>query len=468
MLYQYSSLACNNDFKMKDKKIVIIGGGAAGVSAAAFALKNGFKDVTIVESSNSLGGFHRNTRINDLNYDLGAFFFGKGHNLLNLFPDVEKNLVHLKNAKNLSLTNQFNLDRYPLTLNLYLRENGIVTFIVDLVKLFWYRIFNLKEECVNVDQILNYYMGAFYEKSGLKNYIRRLYGMEPNLISAEFASKRITGVIEKFRLVNIFKSILRFNFGELANYQIDGEVWARPEGGFGIMYDQIELSLLAIGCHVLLEEKVVSINYVSKNVQTDRGKILNYDYLLSSQSLSLTGEMAKIPFEGILRHRRLCSLFYEIEFEPIPDCFVLYNFSERGRWKRVTFHSNYYSSMGKNESKKSYFVVESMPDDAQLRPNEIWPGLNNDFIDTFRNTKWELAFKNATLVGHLITNNAYPILDLEFDRNSVLSFKRKLRELDIYLIGRQGEFEYVSSGDASELAVNAIKDIMNSSGLLGN
>ena len=41
---------------MKKADIVIIGGGAAGMSAAVSAYKNGTKDILILERSESLGG----------------------------------------------------------------------------------------------------------------------------------------------------------------------------------------------------------------------------------------------------------------------------------------------------------------------------------------------------------------------------------------------------------------------------
>lgn len=55
-----------------DKKIVIVGAGAAGVAAASKLLSNGFKNVTILEAENRFGG-----RVNTIPFgknvvDMGA------------------------------------------------------------------------------------------------------------------------------------------------------------------------------------------------------------------------------------------------------------------------------------------------------------------------------------------------------------------------------------------------------------
>lgn len=58
-----------------DKKIIVIGAGASGVAAATKLVANGFKQVTILEGGNRIGG-----RINTIPFganvvDMGAQWF---------------------------------------------------------------------------------------------------------------------------------------------------------------------------------------------------------------------------------------------------------------------------------------------------------------------------------------------------------------------------------------------------------
>lgn len=59
-----------------DRKIVVIGAGAAGIAAATKLVSNGLKNVTILEAENRIGG-----RINTVPFgsnvvDMGAQWFG--------------------------------------------------------------------------------------------------------------------------------------------------------------------------------------------------------------------------------------------------------------------------------------------------------------------------------------------------------------------------------------------------------
>lgn len=58
-----------------DKKIVIVGAGASGVAAAVKLVSNGFKDVTILEAENRLGGRVNTVPFGDNVIDIGAQWF---------------------------------------------------------------------------------------------------------------------------------------------------------------------------------------------------------------------------------------------------------------------------------------------------------------------------------------------------------------------------------------------------------
>lgn len=447
---------------VKDKKIVIIGGGVSGTSAAAFAIQSGFSSVTLIESTNTLGGFHKDVEIDGLHYDLGAFFFWPSHNLLNLFPELREIFVNAESSKHLSLTNGFEIDAYPPTLSKYAEENGWLRTIFDGIQLFLGRLWRAGQKHKNVEDVLSYYMGPFYKKMGLKNYVKRLYSLDPTLVNIEFSNKRLGPVIEKFKLKNLLKTFFSFKWTDLNRYEIVADTWARPESGFAVMYKQIEENLKKSGCNLILGEIITKVNRQEKKIETSTGNIIAYDYLLSSMPLKNFGDICNEPFNGILKHKELYSLFYEAPIDVVEDCYVLFNFSEKGVWKRITFHSNYYN-VAKNsitDKVRHYFVVESMPEGDMIESKNILELLDTDLKNTFTNTRWADKFSKAKLIGHHFTKNAYPIFDLEFDRSKVIEFKTKLEQDNIFLVGRQGEFEYLSSDDASRSAVNAIKKLL--------
>lgn len=61
------------------KNIVIIGAGAAGISAAVKLNKNGLRNVIILEASDRIGGRIHTTLFGNNTVDLGAQWFVKIH-----------------------------------------------------------------------------------------------------------------------------------------------------------------------------------------------------------------------------------------------------------------------------------------------------------------------------------------------------------------------------------------------------
>ncbi|KAK7011632.1 spermine oxidase-like isoform X1, partial [Biomphalaria glabrata] len=91
---------------MTSTKVVIVGAGFAGVTAAAWLLKNGIKDVVILEAQDYIGGRVKAEVVDGKNLDLGAqFVHGKDGNTaydiaekigITIFPDTSEN-NHLVN-----------------------------------------------------------------------------------------------------------------------------------------------------------------------------------------------------------------------------------------------------------------------------------------------------------------------------------------------------------------------------------
>ncbi len=72
--------------KSKGKKIVVIGGGFAGLSAASYLAKGGY-DVTIVEKNDSLGGRCRSFEAEGFTFDMGPSWYWMPDVFENFFKD---------------------------------------------------------------------------------------------------------------------------------------------------------------------------------------------------------------------------------------------------------------------------------------------------------------------------------------------------------------------------------------------
>ena len=75
----------------KLQKVIIIGAGPAGITAAYELLKNNKNeyDVTILEESNEIGGISRTVKYNENRMDIGGHrFFSKDEKIMNLWKEI--------------------------------------------------------------------------------------------------------------------------------------------------------------------------------------------------------------------------------------------------------------------------------------------------------------------------------------------------------------------------------------------
>jgi protoporphyrinogen oxidase len=440
-------------------KLTILGGGVAGAVAAAYARQNGIYDVELIEKENRLGGLHRDIEIEDLHFDIGAFFFWPYHKLIHVFPGIRDLMVDIEPLECLSLTEKGSLDLYPSTMRGYLRNWGHLSTCLDVLQVMSNRILMgfSKQKFSSVDDEMKYYLGPFYQKTGLKKYISRLYGMPAEEVGLEFSQKRMSFIAKRFSTKEILKRLITFKVKDFSSWTTFPISYARPASGFSSMYSYIEEDLKKQKINLHLGQSIKQIFVDKKQILTNDSKIYTYDHLLSSIPLSLLCKLTNIPLNIKLELKALYSLFYISEREVIPDCHVLYNFTERGLWKRVTFHSSYYGQ----KNSKHYFVVEVIPEEKHLNNNCVVDLLDADFKDSFFNTDFKEIIKDASLIGSHLTPNAYPIYKKDFNTKAIEEIKAFFDSKSIHLVGRQGEFDYLSSSDVAQSAIKTVDKILS-------
>ena len=76
--------------KVESKKVIIIGAGPAGLTAAYELLKDeGKYDVTILEETSEIGGISRTVRYNGHRMDIGGHrFFSKDERIMKLWSEI--------------------------------------------------------------------------------------------------------------------------------------------------------------------------------------------------------------------------------------------------------------------------------------------------------------------------------------------------------------------------------------------
>ncbi|MCA2694645.1 MULTISPECIES: NAD(P)-binding protein [unclassified Microcystis] len=430
-------------------RVAILGGGVAGITIASELSKYSMFDIDIIEKSSVLGGLHRSVDIGNLNYDIGAFLFTRDYGLFDFYPDIIDLYVPV-NCKqvNSRLTPKGNIDKYPISIEGYIEDYGLLNFFSTCVEIIASKILYYKKDTLS--SWIKYYVGNnLYNKSGLKNYIERLYGVSDENIDLQFATKRMSTIQQVCSLKSILSKIIKLkkpgyllkndNLNAFSNsvYQ----PLARPKEGFGKIYNEIiRDTLISSGVSVLTDCQVKAIRPLDKGfeIKFPDNSIKIYDKLISTIPLEtialLLGKQLDFPIE----YRALFSLFYCFNGQLGYDAPILSNFTEEAAWKRIITFSKYYGTYEGGD----YFCVE-VPVENSNTIDKIQ--LREDFeshVKHFGLFQGELKYQ-----GDIIIQNAYPVYSRAIV-DKIASAKHSFKELGIDVVGRQGEFDYISAGES--------------------
>ena len=143
------------------KKVIIIGGGPAGLTAAYTILKNSTAyDVTILESEKNLGGISKTVTYNNNKMDLGGHrFFSKNEEINKLWQEIlplERKGKHDPKKDDKVLLTRNRVSRiyyqkkfydYPLTLKFQVFKNlGLKTTLISGLSYIKSSLFKRKEK----------------------------------------------------------------------------------------------------------------------------------------------------------------------------------------------------------------------------------------------------------------------------------------------------------------------------------
>jgi protoporphyrinogen oxidase len=421
------------------QKIAVLGGGAAGVVASAELAARG-AIVELFERAPSLGGLHRSVVIEGDAFDTGAFVFNDDHTLVKTFPAL-KHLYFPARVGHTTLTPGGSLDRYPVTLRGYVNEHGWPHAARALGSLLVAKVRDRKRD--SVPAFAQYYMGRqLYFETGLRDYIERLYGVPDYELGLEFALQRLEYVsrFTREKIAGLFSQRIH----QTPVYPL----LLRPRDGFGVLYGEIARSLEARGVVVRVGDGITGIRKNGHGFEVDSEKSSGkFDAVVSTLPalvmLRLLGESTSTHFE----HVGLLSLFYRGEF--IPETPILYNFTNSGRWKRMTIFSRYY---GKSRGMDFLTVEVTTTDNSAQRREELMTDFESHAM------RYGLFRSPPMRVGEALTAQAYPL----FRPNQAQNVQRELKRIQshgVYTAGRQGNHEYLSSHDAALQARDVARKI---------
>ena len=314
---------------MSKKKVVIIGAGPAGITAAKL-LVDSF-DVVILEADRCIGGISRTVACeNGLRMDIGGHRFfskneevkrfwlenmplqgahsaddlilGRENDLCEGGPDPEKaDTVMLTRSRISRILFGGKFFDYPLSLSFQtLRDMGIIRSLRAGMGFLWASVFKKKE-----DSLENFYINRFGKPlytTFFENYTEKVWGRHPSQISADWGAQRVKGLSLRSLISNMFMRV----FGKNSDTQIETSLIERfwyPKMGPGQFWETVAEKAVGAGAVLHFGYKAKRFtcdeagNLTAVICETEQGEIsVEGDIFISSMPLDmLTAGLPDLP-----------------------------------------------------------------------------------------------------------------------------------------------------------------------------
>ncbi len=492
------------------KKIVVIGAGPAGLTAAYELLKNSKEyDVVVLEESNSIGGISKTVRYNGNRMDIGGHrFFSKSEKVMNWW----QNIVPLQGAPS--------FDDELLGREKKLSENGPdprfddrVMLLRDRVSRIYYNnkffdypismkpstfinmgfittiragfsylaaVMNKREENSLEDFYINRFGKVLYSMF-FEDYTEKLWGRHPREISADWGSQRVKGLSIKA----LFKDIFGKMFGRKGAVETSLiEQFYYPKFGPGQLWEEVAKDIEFLGGRIVYNCKVINlfkeddeIKYIICEKDGKKVKV-EADVYISSMPIKdlVEGISGNIPSGEILDiasglpYRDFVTVGLLVDKlglknktkmktlgNIVPDCWIYVQ--DRGvKLGRIQIFNNWSPYMVEDPENKVWIGLEYF-----CRENDEFWNKTDDELRVFAADelkKMGVIEENAVLDSHCERiKKAYPAyFDTYSDIDKVISYLNSFKNL--YCIGRNGQHRYNNMDHSmltAMLAVDVIK-----------
>ncbi len=304
------------------KKVIIIGAGPAGLTAAYELLKNN-KDykVTILEESNEIGGISRTVRHNGNRMDIGGHrFFSKDERVMKWWkdimpmqgapsyddkklgrkrplaeggPDPEKvdrvMLVRHRVSRIYYLKKFFD---YPVSMKLQTFKNmGLIRTIKAGFSYIYSTIFKKKEDCLE-----NFYINRFGRvlySMFFEGYTEKLWGRHPREISADWGAQRVKGLSIMAVIKDMVSKLFPGKNRKVETSLIEEYIY--PKLGPGQLWETVAQEIKNMGGEIIMNSSV-------KNINTEGNTVKSVTYIKDGEKMELEGDIfiSSMPLKDLV------------------------------------------------------------------------------------------------------------------------------------------------------------------------
>ena len=445
---------------LTDSKVVIIGAGPAGLTAAYELIKRGVKPV-VVDKGNKVGGIARTEIYKGYRFDIGGHrFYTKVNEVENLWNEVlGKDFRKVSRLSRIFYKGKFY--DYPLNISNTISNLGVVESFLILLSYLKWKIFPHKEE-KTFEQWVTDRFGKRLYNIFFKSYTEKVWGTPCSEIRADWAAQRIKGLSLRSAVMN---SLFHTNgVKSLINE------FQYPMLGPGMMWESFKTRTEESGGEVKLNSDVIAINHSNNRINSivinseDKNVEIKGDYFISSMPVSeLIKKMnPKVPNKvenaaGKLAYRALILVGLIINKKDLfPDNW-LYIHSPEFKVGRIQNFKNWSLEMSADPKKTNigmeYFCFEG---------DDIWSMSDEEIIKLAGEELSELNFVSHNFVEDAAVfrqPHAYPVYDSGYQKQ-LLIIKEFLNQIEnLQTVGRNGMHRYNNQDHSMLTSIFAVKNL---------
>lgn len=294
--------------------IIIIGAGPSGLTAGLELQKKGY-NVTILESTDSIGGISQTVRHNDQRIDIGGHrFFSKDERVMRWWSEIlpyqgalskddkklERDARIVEGGPDPEMTDEVFLIRHRVS-RIYYRGKFFdypVSFSLQTFKNMGFGTSfaagcSYLASCVRKlpeDSLENFYINRFGRKlysMFFEGYTAKVWGRTPAEISADWGAQRVKGVSVAALLRNVIYKAVPGKNRKVETSLI--EEFYYPKYGPGQLWETVAKRFTAAGGTLLTGKEVCGFDLDKKNIRSVRcndGSVYESDAVFSSMPLN--------------------------------------------------------------------------------------------------------------------------------------------------------------------------------------
>lgn len=455
--------------KEKDqKKVVIIGAGPAGLTAAYELCKEGVESV-VLEKDTVVGGISRTVNYKGYLFDIGGHrFFTKVKAVDEMWREVlgEKKFLRRGRLSRIYYNKKFFY--YPLKATNALLGLGIFNSFLMLGSYIKAQMFPIKNEVSFEDWISNRFGKRLYN-TFFKTYTEKVWGIPCNEISADWAAQRIKGLSLIETIKNALLSAQPTDKTKVIKTLIDA--FDYPEKGPGQMWEMVAESIQKRGSELKMKSNVEGIVWekgkvTALEIEVDgkRETVAGTDFISSMPIQELVRKMKPEPPAEVMEaanklgYRDFLTVSLIVNKADLFEDNWIYIHDSEVKVGRIQNFKNWSPSMVPDPNKTclglEYFCFEG---------DGLWTTPDEELV--------KLGAKELGILGLVDPKDvedgavvrmpkAYPVYDSVYVEavNTIREFLTGLGNM--YLVGRNGMHKYNNQDHSMLTAMLSVKNIL--------